>query len=654
MDPITAKLMSAAGAAADPVYVDDVFSTFLYEGNGTSQTINNGIDVSGEGALVWIRNRNASSGADHIFTDTERGTNTVLESNRTRAAQTKTDMITSFTSTGFAVADNGHVNENNDDICSWTFRKAPGFFDVVTYTGNGADRDITHNLGSEPGSIWIKRTDNSESWIVYHRNLHSGGGSGTTENFAKLELESTGGQFGGTRLWGSGTGEDHTAATFHVSGNGSVNTNGGTFVAYLFAHDDQSFGEDGDESIIKCGSYTGTGTGGGDPINTITLGFEPQWVLIKSTSASGNWLMLDTMRGFNTIGQNDNYLMADLNSQEYSHTYGGVTPTGFQLKEADHNANSSGVNYTYIAIRRPHKPPSAGTEVFKPELLTSYTQTSTPGFAPDLVLQRPVRSGSYSFFVGSRLTGNGKYLVTGAGSAEGSFTSWKFDAPTGKFTQTLTTGSTSGGIQHFFKRALGFFDVAAYTGTGSTKTESHNLGVAPEMMWVKRRSGSVNWAVYYGDNTDYLILNNDAASIDNNAFWNDTSPTASVFTVGSDNDVNRNNETYIAYLFATLPGISKVGSYTGTGSAQNIDCGFTNGARFVLIKGSSNPGNWTGFDTARGIASGNDPILIWNLDIAEITGYDRVDPLSSGFAIANTDQSDINASGRTYIFLAIA
>ena len=105
--------------------------------------------------------------------------------------------------------------------------KQAGFFDVVTYTGDGAtDRDIAHGLGSEPGMIIIKRTDSAESWIVYHRSAE-----GTGTYWSKLELESTGTEYGGTRLWGSGTGEDHTSTTFHVSNSASVNASGGTFVA---------------------------------------------------------------------------------------------------------------------------------------------------------------------------------------------------------------------------------------------------------------------------------------------------------------------------------------------------------------------------------------------------------------------------------------
>jgi hypothetical protein len=124
--------------------------------------------------------------------------------------------------------------------------------------------------------------------------------------------------------------------------------------------------------------------------------------------------------------------------------------------------------------------------------------------------------------------------------------------------------------------------------------------------------------------------------------------------VGSNiNQSETNGVAYIAYLFATLPGISKIGSYTGNGTSQTIDCGFTSGARFVLIKGTSSNGyNWNVYDTARGIVAGNDPRLALDTTFAEVTSVDDIDPHSSGFSVTST--ADVNASGETYIYLAIA
>jgi hypothetical protein len=131
-------------------------------------------------------------------------------------------------------------------------------------------------------------------------------------------------------------------------------------------------------------------------------------------------------------------------------------------------------------------------------------------------------------------------------------------------------------------------------------------------------------------------------------------PTSSVFTLGSAIDVNMSGKDFISYHFATLAGVSKVGSYTGTAATLNVDCGFSAGARFILIKRSDSTGDWYVYDSARGIVAGNDPYLLLNSTAAEVTGTDYIDPLSSGFTVTSSAPAALNASGGTYIFLAIA
>ena len=117
---------------------------------------------------------------------------------------------------------------------------------------------------------------------------------------------------------------------------------------------------------------------------------------------------------------------------------------------------------------------------------------------------------------------------------------------------------------------------------------------------------------------------------------------------------NASGETYIAYLFATLAGVSKVGSYTGTGADLNVDCGFSSGSRFILIKRTDSTGDWYVWDSLRGITAGNDPYLLLNSTAAEVTSTDYIDPLSSGFTVTSSAPAALNASGGSYIFLAIA
>ena len=166
-------LMAAAGVggAVDPVFVEDVFSTYLYTGNLATKTIINEIDLSTKGGLVWIKCRNAI--LDHYLFDTERGALKEMNSNTDDGQSTLAASLTAFNTTGFDLGSDVSVN-GNASYASWSFRKQAKFFDVVTYTGNGtAGRTVAHNLGSVPGCIIVKRLNTEDRWRVYHRSLTS-------------------------------------------------------------------------------------------------------------------------------------------------------------------------------------------------------------------------------------------------------------------------------------------------------------------------------------------------------------------------------------------------------------------------------------------------------------------------------------------------
>ena len=207
-----------------------------------------------------------------------------------------------------------------------------------------------------------------------------------------------------------------------------------------------------------------------------------------------------------------------------------------------------------------------------------------------------------------------------------------------------------------FRRAPGFFDVVCDIGTGAAHTVSHGLRAVPEILIRKGRSVGTQWEVYSAAlaNTEKLVLNSTAAKATDATAWNSTTPTASVFTVGTGANVNTSAAMYVTYLFASLPGISKVGTYTGNGTSQTINCGFTTGARFILIKRTDSTGDWYVWDTARGIVSANDPHLSLNTTALEVTTDDSIDPNSSGFIVNQVSATNINVSGATYLYLAIA
>jgi len=633
-------VQAAAGVGGGGEYVEDVFSTYLYNGTGSAQTITNGIDLDGEGGLVWAKRRDSGT-ALHTLIDTVRGVNKQLFSSSTASEYSYPDTITAFNSNGFTLGSDTStefINANNALMASWTFRKAPKFFDVVTWTGNSTARTIAHSLGSVPGMIIVKRTDSTANWAVYHRGL-------TSANHSLL-LNLTGAQ-DETGYFANTTPTD---TVFSISSNSVVNASGGTYVAYLFAHDAGGFGDDGEQNVISCGSYTGTGAVG----NEVTLGFEPQWLLVKSSSLGENWWLVDVMRGMPV----QNYTGAKgirPNTDSAEATPFGLYPTatGFVLADGGGAINENNATYIYIAIRRPMKTPEAGTEVFTVDQFTA-GQTA-PSFISDFPVDMAWlrNTPSANTFLATRLLGAGVFK-TNTTSAWGASPSFDFDYSDGWNSSTRDSAYYS----WMFKRAPGFMDVVAYTGTGVAKTEAHNLGVAPEMMIVKDRDngGVWGWSVYHKDIGNNYILQleaSNAKSGPSSSYWNSVTPSDSVFNLG-DVRTNWSGTSYINYIFASCPGVSKVSSYTGTGANLNIDCGFSSGARFILIKRTDSTGDWYYWDSVRGISAGNDPYMLLNSTAAEVTSTDYIDPLASGFTVTASAPAALNASGGTYIFLAIA
>ncbi len=363
--------------------------------------------------------------------------------------------------------------------------------------------------------------------------------------------------------------------------------------------------------------------------------------------------MFDNMRGM-VVGGIDPDLRPNQSQAEGAFlNYLEPNATGFKLIDVNNRSNGSGDTYIYMAIRRGTKVPESATEVFAIDAPSNTTPVFVSGFTPDMGFWRYTASTNTQIM--SRITGQGRmYTNLTNASSNSSSTSW--DYQNGWFNDTSIYGQSA--YSWMWKRAPGYFDAVAYTGTGSSTNVSHNLGVAPEMMWVKSRGNSENWYVYHKDlgNGSILILNTNSSVFNGMSnVWNNTSPTSSVFTVATNGIVNLSGDIFVAYLFASLPGISKVGSYTGDGTTDGskvIDCGFTSGARFVLIKTSSHSDPWLVFDSVRGIvSSGNDPYLRLNDTSAEQAGLDVLDPQGSGFGVRG---NLTNVNNYTYIFYAIA
>jgi hypothetical protein len=639
------------GAAIIPNYIENVFSTWLYTGTGATQSINNGIDLSTKGGLTWFKCR--STGFNNRLADTSQGVGYSIISNSAAAQQYYADSLTSFNTNGFTLgADSSNgFNNNGNTYASWTFRKQPKFFDVLTYNGNGdLSQTLSHNLGSSPACVIFKKTNNNEEWTVWHSSLGVNQYLVLNATYAVQTLDGLGPASGAL-----------TSTTITVPRY--LNSGGGTFVAYLFAHNAGGFGLTGTDNVISCGSFTTDGSGNA----SVTLGYEPQWLLVKRSSSVSTWWIVDSMRGYSVTPGNSAQLYPNSSGAEYvDYSYFPPNSTGFTV-----NGGSAGLTSStciYIAIRRgPMAVPTDATKVFAPIARTGTgTNTSiTTGFVTDSTWSSQRVGGYRGVF--DRLRGSNNLLFqnsTGAEDATYTDTLTSFANNTGI---NVGADATWGGINlsgaseatYSFGRAPSFFDEVCYTGTGSATTQTHNLNVAPELMIVKARgpSGtSTQWRVYSSATgaTQSARLNQADAFGTNTAAWNSTAPTSSVFTVGTDTSTNEPSFTFVAYLFATCLGVSKVGSYTGNGTTQAIACGFTGGARFVLIKCTSATGDWYVYDTARGMSTLTDPYLLLNSTAAESTTLGSVTTTTGGFTVNSAILAAINTNGATFVFLAIA
>ena len=255
--------------------------------------------------------------------------------------------------------------------------------------------------------------------------------------------------------------------------------------------------------------------------------------------------------------------------------------------------------------------------------------------------------GVLSFDTDGFTVGNG----TGTNESGSNMVAWNWLASNttasntdGSITSTVSANTTSG------------FSIVSYTGTGANATIGHGLGVAPKMIITKARGTTNNWGTYHESlgNTDAVFLNLTNATDTASTYWNNTSPTSSVFSVGSAAGTNP-SATMIAYCFAEKKGFSKFGSYTGNGSTDGTFVYTGMSPSFVLLKETSNANNWMLFDNKRSSFNLRDDFISPDIADAEYTGNanNRLDMLSNGFKIRGTG-SATNRSGSNFIYMAFA
>ena len=416
-----------------------------------------------------------------------------------------------------------------------------------------------------------------------------------------------------------------------------------------------TFGDAGDQGVVKCGSYTSDSN---EDAN-LYLGWEPQWVLGKriDSSTGGDWFIIDSMRGFmnaqDTEANNggSKYVEPNTSDAESNTSRMGLTSTGFY-----HDQFGANREFIYMAIRRQDgyvgKPVEDATKVFAMDAgNSSTTQGFTSGFPVDFALDKKT-SATSNWEVTGRMIQE-KYLLTNSTNAEATYNKFTFDDMTGWNTHD---GYDSVWQSWMWKRHAGF-DVVTYAGVSGTQTRGHSLGVTPEMIWVKcRTGGSDDWCVGHKDLTggftgSILYLNGNDAEVTSNQFA--IAPTSTHWSTASGGLTNNNGGKYLAMLFASVKGVSHCGTFTGNGSTQTIT--IPNGGfqpRFLIMKCISHAVDWQVLDTTRGWASGNDPYLELNTTAAQYTTNNFGEPTSTGFTL--NENAGFNGSGRSYIYYAHA
>ena len=644
------------------------FNTVLYTGNGATQSITG---VGFKPDFVWIKPRSFAD--NHALSDSTRGVNKSLAPNTTSAEQALG--VTSFDADGFSLPNWGNVNQNGATFVAWCWKANGGTttagsgtnttsvtnqantkagFSITTFTGSAsAAGNFTHGLGEVPDMYIVKTTSFSDSWFVWHKDLTN------TTGYA-VRLNTNAAQQNLTGFWN----DTAPTSTLISLGNG-VLVNNATYVAYAFKS------VAGYSSI---GSYTGNGSTNGPVVNT---GFEPAWLMLKRTDSAGSWAMIDNKR--TPTNPRNKELFANLTDAENTFTAVNFLTNGFQIINTSNTYNANGGSFIYIAFASDGSAAPTLPDSFNTSLWTgngSSQSISGLGFSPNLVWGKERSNTSGNEWLDT-LRGVYNYITSNSTGAQGtsgqglqSFDSDGFSVGNdGAWNQSSETYvgwswkanplpniNTTGTIQSTVSanQAAGF-SIVKYTGDGTSgSTVGHGLGATPEIVIYKRLDAVANWIIkstLWGVD-EYLIFNTDALTSDSGVFWNSTSPTSSVFSLGNSASVNSSSGDYIAYCFASITGFCKIGTYTGNGTTLPVTgLGFSPDC--VLMKPTSLVEVWSIFDSSRGpnrrlTPSGGDVEYV-NSGGGYLQSFDGDGFTAQAGASGN---QNTNNSGATYLYVA--
>ena len=318
----------------------DYFNPVAYTGNGASdRAVTSGFATD----FVWIKNRNTTD--DHVIFDKVRGGTKYVYTNATQAESTYSGLDLTFESTGVDVGSYTTINNNGSNLISYHW-KANGAgsantdgsisstvsanitsgFSIVSFTGTGANATVGHGLGVAPKMVICKNRSSAVGWSSWHTGI----GDGTKY----ILLNTTQATLTASNIWNSTT---PTSSVISVGSHSSTNESGSDMIAYCFAEK---------TGFSKFGSYTGNGSTDGTFVYT---GFKPAWLMVKKTSATVEWYILDNKRdAFNVSA-----ITLAANSSSADNNQNNVVDflsNGFKLRATASGMNNSGDTYIYMAF----------------------------------------------------------------------------------------------------------------------------------------------------------------------------------------------------------------------------------------------------------------------------------------------------------------
>ena len=659
-----------------PTTQAELQNTVLYTGTGASQSID-GCGYAPD--LVWLKSRNAAY-SNALF-DSIRGTSKWLTSNGTNAEATVSG-VTSFDTDGFTLGADTGQNNSGTTYAAWTWdagdnQSSTGHSSVL-YSGTAAPQSIK-GFGFSPDLIIFKDRSTSSPLLIdsvrgaYKESQPNSTGAETSNNGTRIaSIDADGFSLANTSVGGlNGSGKNYVAWGWDAGDGDPVSNTIGSINSTVKANPDKGF------SIV---SYEGT-NGASDTIGH-GLSSAPEMVIVKDRDSSNFWSVYHA--GTDATAPED-YLMrlntadAKLNGSVY---WNDTAPTSSVFTvgtSSSVNAASSYMAYCFHSV--------TGYSDFG-----SYTGTGatgkviTTGFRPGFVMIKAtsVASQSWHIYDGSRNPFNPVTLRlhTNSSAAEDAL------RPLGDFTDTgFTINSTQAqlnqnGATYIYMAFKGSysdhvsplnddgsidsrvkansdkgFSIVSYEGSGSNGTIGHGLSSAPEFFFLKNRDTSVNdWIVYDSDvgATKFLRLNQTNATTTQSNIFNNTAPTNSVLSVGTNSAVNSSSVNYIAYCFHSVTGYSKFSSYTGTGSSGKV---VTTGFRpaFVMIKRTdAGSRNWIMMDSIRDPGSVIDMPLYANLTNTEVLTTTNTMTFDANSFTLTGSGADTNTNGGTYIYMAFA